>query len=313
MCRSGLYRFILYMVLLMSAVFITGCPNVTLVYPERINYNNFTIPQKWNNRNITLIEVYGETENSKPSKEPLWQIKATRQVSADKFLLKAGSIPYGFEQTLPPLPDTFEPVDGKKYFITVKLEPADEDMFFVLKPWIASSVTRIGPDEEDDQLFIHQNSKMEFPKYVGLFERATINRYDSIGNDISIAYFRPPIRGIAELTVYIYPCTDYHNDLIKDFEACKQAIEEYYRDEKTISEGEIRITQDGNTYTGLGITYSFNKQATNMVYPVYSKLFLFRHGRWYIKYRATYLREMDEYVGDEIRQFMNELKWPQLP
>ncbi len=313
MSKVHLFRIFMRLGLLTTVIFITGCPSTTLVYPERIDYNIFSIPQKWNDRNITLIEVYEETKNSKPSKEPIWQAKATGQVTANKFLLDVGTIPYGFEQTVPPAPDSFEPVDGKKYYITIKLEPADEKMFFLLKPWIASSVTQIGPDEEDDRLYVHRNSKMEFPKYVGLFERATIKRYDTIGNDVSIAYFRPPVRGLAEITVYIYPYDEYRNDLTKDFESCKEAIEQFYQEETIISEGQIQITQNGNTYKGLGITYSVNKQTTYGVHPAYSKLFLFGHGKWYIKYRVTYMKGMDEYVSTEVQQFMNELEWPEQP
>lgn len=314
MSKSYFSRALLCLALLTALIFVSGCPNATLVCPERINYNIFTIPQQWSEKNISLIEVYEEAEDSEPSKEPVWSIRATGCVSAEKFILNVGVVPSGFKQTRP-LMETFEPVDGKKYYIMVRLEPSDENTFFAYKPWIASSVKQIGPPEDDDSPYTHQNSKMQFPKYVGLFERAGINCYDTTEDDISIEYYRPPVRGLAEITIYIYPCDDTGDNnkiLKKDFESCKDAIEGFYQEVKIISEGEIHITQEANTCKGLGVVYSINKQTALGTQPVISKLFLFNHGRWFFKYRITYLEEMDYYVGTEVRQFMNELKWPEL-
>ena len=295
-------------------IFISGCPNATLIYPERINYNIFTIPQKWSDKNITSIAVYEETEDSEPSEEPVWSIRATSCVSAENFILNVGMVPSDFKQTKP-LMEIFKPVDGKKYYIIVRLEPADKNTFFAYKPWIASSVKQIGPPEDDDSLYTHKNSKMQFPKYVGLFERACVNCYDTTEDDISIEYYRPPVRGLAEITVYIYPYNDAGNNdniLKNEFESCEEAIESFYQDVTIISEGKTHITQQAHTYVGLGVTYSINKQTALGTQPVISKLYLFRHGSWFIKYRITYLEEMDDYVGPEAQQFMNELRWPEL-
>jgi hypothetical protein len=113
---------------------------MTLVYPELIHYNTFALSEHWTGKYVTAVEVYDQTTNSKPSSEPVWMIRATGQVPAERLIIRVGLTPNGFEQIVPVLPQKFEPVNGKQYYISVKLEPAEKDMFFVLKPWIASNI-----------------------------------------------------------------------------------------------------------------------------------------------------------------------------
>lgn len=316
MRRLSLFRGLFYFCLLSIAALTTGCPSVRLVYPDMVSVNCFAMPQQWADRYITSVKVYEDTESSRASKEPVWVIEATDRIPAGKVYVSVGSIPEGFEQTVPPLPQRFKPIGGQTYYIQFEIEPADEDMLFILKPWVASSFAQIGPDEDDDKPYTHPNSKMEFPKYVGLFERGEIKRYDKKGNNISVAYYRPPERGLVEMTVYVYLMDDPKRDsdgLKMHFEECKETIEKLQHNSKVASEGKIHITQNGNTHQGYGVTFSITKQTQQGSMPFLTKLFLFGHGEWFIKYRVTYPEMMDEHVNTEIKQFTNELTWPKYP
>ena len=145
MSKALLSRMLLYAILPTATIFIAGCPSMTLVYPELVHYNTFALSRHWTGKYVTAVEVYDETANSEPLTEPVWMIRATEQVPAEQLIVRVGFTPNGFEQIVPALPQEFEPVDGQKYYILVKLEPAEEDMFFVLKPWTASSIPEISP------------------------------------------------------------------------------------------------------------------------------------------------------------------------
>jgi hypothetical protein len=151
MSRAPLSRIFLCVIFPTAIISIAGCPNTKLVYPELLHYNTFALSEQWTGKYVTTIEVYEKTKDSKPSKESVWMIKATEQIPAEEFIIRVGFTPDGFEQIVPALPQKFEPVDGQNYYIMVTLEPAEKDMFFVLKPWTASSIPEINPPKGKNQ------------------------------------------------------------------------------------------------------------------------------------------------------------------
>jgi hypothetical protein len=242
-------------------------------------------------------------------------IRAIQQVPAEQLIVRVGFAPNGFEQIAPAFPQEFKPVDGQKYYILVKLAPVEEDMFFVLKPWTASSIPQISLPEED-QPYIHPASKIKFPKYVGFFMRGQISRYDETGNDISVAYYLPPVSGVTTTTVYLYPATDYENNPINlkmHYDKIKETIKAHYYKFTIISDEEIQIVQNDKIYHGFCATFSMTKQsAIESSAAVLSKLYLFRHGEWFIKYRFTYPQNSKDHIEKEIDRFLESLIWPEL-
>ena len=304
-------RMALCLILLITAFSITGCPQTRLVYPENISHNTFKLSEQWTGKYITSITVFDKQENNELSHEPVWVIKATEQIPAEKFVFLVGNIPNGFEQVVPDSHEKFEPVDEQEYYIMVTIEPVEDDMVFIMRSWTASSIPDISLPEGNEQSLIHPASRMEFPQYVGFFLRGVARRYDETGNDISVAYYHPLRESVT--TVYIYPAIDSTNnpiDLKIHFEETKEAIKSHYHKSIIMSEGEAQIEQNDKTYQGLYAIYSMTKETAGGSLPVFSNLYLFRHEKWFIKYRFTYPKESKEYFEAEIDKFLETLIWP---
>ena len=304
------FRITRNIVILTALFLVSGCLEENLIYPEIISGNTFKLPERWSGKYISFVEVYSTSEDPSALLEPVWTLKVTEQVPADKVIFVAGIIPHGFEQTFPEPPGKFSPEEGKQYFIKIVIGPTDSNMISVLKPWRASAVPGI-KTPDDVQPYVHQESKMEFPRYVGLFSKGDVTLYDNTGKDISVEYIQRALKCI--VTVYIYPATDSLNrpaDMKLHFDQIEQTIKKSYEEVSVISRGETVLEQDGSIYHGLHSAFAMLRKSSLGNVRVFSDLYLFRHGRWFIKYRFTYPRSSRRVIEDQIDQFMESLTWP---
>jgi len=307
------YRYyrVLSLITLTGISLIAGCLEENLIYPEIISGNTFRLPDRWEEKYISCVEVYRMSGSSSGTLSvPVWTLRATERVPANRVIFAAGIIPHGFEQTIPELPEQFRPEEGEQYYIKVLIEPADSNTISVLRPWRASAIP--GPNSPNDvQPYIHKASKMEFPPYVGLFSKREVTLFDKMGQDISVEYIQRALGCIT--TVYIYPATDLMNrpvDMKMHFDQIEAAIRSSYGEVSAVTRGETVLEQDGSTYHGLHSAFAMIWQSSRGNVRVFSDLYLFRHGRWFIKYRFTYPRDSRRSIEEQIDQFMESLEWP---
>jgi hypothetical protein len=108
-----------------------GCDKV--ICPVKINGNPNTFvlsDENWGGK-INAVYVWTKSRD-----HVLWDIQARKDISVRHFRIKAGTIPEGFEQIVPPPPKTFTPASGEEYLIGVDAEfkpPA----FSLETSWIA--------------------------------------------------------------------------------------------------------------------------------------------------------------------------------
>ncbi|HRE92277.1 MAG TPA: hypothetical protein PK095_24390, partial [Myxococcota bacterium] len=112
-------------------------------------------------------------------------------------------------------------------------------------------------------------------------------------------------------TVYIYPTVRYGGDLDRQFGEARDAVLRNRKGAELIGQGEMRLFQRGAYHNGRRAHFLV-KDPTGERPLVVSHLFLFMHGPWFIKYRATFPADQHEACDDALLRFMAALPWPDL-
>ena len=166
------------------------------------------------------------------------------------------------------------------------------------------------------ETYVHSATGMQFPTQVGNFKRTRVMRYDREGTNISGDYiFQSFGFTIAELKVYIYPVEmDAAGPLSLDkhYDQTRALLFNIYFDAHDLEEGEIKIGQPFGPQQGKTFTFVHRPADSFKSKSCYSRLYLFKHGPWFIKYRVTNLPKEDGKVQKEVGKFMHILKWPEL-
>lgn len=175
-----------------------------------------------------------------------------------------------------------------------------------------------GPGSEPDAAatqpspdLAHPASGMRFPVEVEGFQRDGMSRYDKRGEDVSVGYHRLDAQMALTATVYIYPSERYGGDLDRQFDEARDAVLRNRKGAELIGQGEMRLFQRGTYHNGRRAHFLV-KDPTGERPLVVSHLFLFMHGPWFIKYRATFPADQHEACDDALLRFMAALPWPDL-
>jgi hypothetical protein len=166
--------------------------------------------------------------------------------------------------------------------------------------------------------YVHVATGMQFPVKLAGFTRGRILQYDAAGDNISAEYTLQSYGfKIAELTVYIYPVeTDPRLGpltLEKHFDEVRSLLFNIYTDAHNLVDGKITIGQPSGPQHGL--MFSFEHRPPELFHskPCYAKLYLFKYGPWFIKYRLTNPIKQDKKVKKQFDLFVQQLTWPTLP
>jgi hypothetical protein len=175
-----------------------------------------------------------------------------------------------------------------------------------------------------ESIVSHPFSRMEFPDTVGHFRRGEINRYDQEGRDMSVAYNLVRLGSAVAGTVYVYPAPvdvavfpipkvgEAPEWFVKNHaEAIKTEIIRYHEGAAILSEDDIEIKQPSGLQKGRRILFQYTEDTPYGPQPFLSEMLLFTHGKWFIKYRFTYLRDYKVVVKKDIDEFLESLKWHQ--
>lgn len=94
------------------------------------------------------------------------------------------------------------------------------------------------------------------------------------------------------------------------FESAKAAVLAHKSGAQLISEGAVQMSLGGQQRIGRHATFTYVGEFASQRQPVRSELYLFTHGRWFIKYRVTYPVGQQTVAEPASRAFINELGWP---
>lgn len=166
-----------------------------------------------------------------------------------------------------------------------------------------------GPELSHD--LDHPASGMRFPIEVEGFQRDGMSRYDQRGDDVSVGYHRLDEQMALTATVYIFPSDRYGGDIDVQFAEARDAVLRNRRGAELIGQGDMKILQLGEYRTGRRAHFLV-KDPTGERPLAVSHLFLFVHGSWFIKYRATFPAHQHEQCDDALLRFMAALPWPEV-
>jgi hypothetical protein len=159
-------------------------------------------------------------------------------------------------------------------------------------------------------VFEHKPSNFRFPLTVGNFAREAVKQYDQSGLNVSVGY---NLGQQAAVTVYVYPVQEKppRNDLKEHYKFCKEEVLRAHQGGLIVAEGPTDLKPGGQEQGGFQAAFTYTARFAGREQPVRSELYLYRHGRWFIKYRATYA------VGDQpkaepaVKEFIDAWKWPE--
>lgn len=165
-----------------------------------------------------------------------------------------------------------------------------------------------------EQTLVHSPTGFAFPGDVGPFRRENgMRRYDSEGRDVSIGYdVAPHSLDFIAMTVYVYPAPDLSVGITAD-----NSLDKHFRQVKADVLG-----HDGGARLLYEQMVDFDqpflpRHARRAVFattpswgPSFSEALLFRAGKWFVLYRASYRQSCGQRCADRVREFVLSLRWP---
>lgn len=171
--------------------------------------------------------------------------------------------------------------------------------------------------------YVHEGSGMIFPEAVGDFRRGSIFQYDTAGHDVSAGYNLLRLGSAIAATVYVYPApvdvkifpipriAGPSEPLVwLSFDRVKKEIRAVHPDAELIGEGKVTVTQGDVSKSAYHAVFRFGQPTPYGRQMFLSEAYLFVHGKWFIKYRITYLEAYRKRCVQDAKQFVEGLKWP---
>ncbi len=173
--------------------------------------------------------------------------------------------------------------------------------------------------------YVQSASGMTFPENVGSFQRVNIVRYDATGEDVSAGYNLVNPAHQVVMTVYIYPIPEMVSLSLlppsakrerlpgiesNHFAAVKDQIEKRCVGARVVGDETVSLAQGVRMHEGRKATYECDAMPDITSEQCLTHVYLFSHGKWFIKYRITHVKASRQAVEYEIGQFMKLLEWP---
>ncbi len=170
-------------------------------------------------------------------------------------------------------------------------------------------------DVEENDIFTHIASGMEFPEKVGKFERTSIRHIRNDPENVKVDYELKSLVGKQSLlSVSLYPSPDDNalEYLRKEYGIMKSFLIDIYPKHQNLIEGDIKIGQPMGPQEGLMLGFIDMDTEEFKDDECLHGAFLFAHGKWFIKYRSISRNSGKEKTEKHFNKFMHLLLWPEI-
>ena len=157
----------------------------------------------------------------------------------------------------------------------------------------------------------HRKSGFRFPAQVCGFTMCNPRQYDAHGHDVSHGYQHGSMEELA-VTAYVYPSAGDTSDvaLAAHFEKCRKDIESAHAMAKPVFEDVARLAIGNTPRVGRQGVYRLRTEVNKTAMDSLSEIWLFAHGRFFIKYRASYPPGLKKDAPNAVRHLVAALAWP---
>ena len=169
------------------------------------------------------------------------------------------------------------------------------------------------PDDEpvpDGDAATHVYSGTVFPHQVANFRWQSDEVYDAEGMDVSSEYAN---RDGVRITAYVYPRprvhTDPQEDLAAELQQALYAMESVHSDFQLHQQDSFQVLHGGVASDGFHVDAEGVRVASGEQAHVRTELYLFVHGPWFIKFRASYPADRAEAGAAAVRAFIDAFEW----
>ena len=161
--------------------------------------------------------------------------------------------------------------------------------------------------------YVNDRFPLEFPEKIGGFERGKITIYDPSEENFSVGYNFRSAHLNAWATVYIYPAEDPNGLLYsfdQHFEELKSDVNAHNANTILMHEASARMSSADGIVEGKMAVFSVYQDFNLNSEKLWSQLYLFSYGRWFIKLRITYPDAKHDGVDGEVKLFIDSFHLP---
>jgi hypothetical protein len=178
-----------------------------------------------------------------------------------------------------------------------------------------------------DANYVHAPSGMTFPAMIGPFQRANAGRlYTPSGDNVGVSYsFTSSSGGYVQATIFVYPAANIASGAVvagdiattraqqcaAEHGSVAREVASVHPHAVMVENGAAQITQGGVAYAGHTLAFTIDSPSRfGTDHPTLRSeayLFCYAGGRWNVKYRFTYVDQLQEESG--VEQFMRDLIW----
>ncbi len=191
----------------------------------------------------------------------------------------------------------------------------------------APSNNNIPHDNVDVQeIYVHKYLGMEFPEAVGSFQRASITNYSGPHeNNIGVGYQYDSEYTPITVTVYVYPVPDvesinpdsegsqavYETLFLDHYNRVISAIATQHEDVILDKNEDFILKQPSLSLKGKRAVVNMKTTISGQRNDMVSEVYLFRHGKWFVKYRVSYPWAVQNQVQKPFSDFLYSLRIPE--
>jgi hypothetical protein len=162
---------------------------------------------------------------------------------------------------------------------------------------------------ENNDLYVHKYSSVEFPKKLASFQRIKIRNYDYSGYEVSASYhLHEPVQAVT--TIYVYPDTLSGGvmNIELQFENIKSSIIVYHDNAEWLGDLDVEYGHGIDKLQGKKATFIIQDEASFPGQQVIAYVFLFKRDMWFIELQITYPRNLPNTIEKEVDRFLNSLR-----